>query len=288
MEDPKSWRKALARAIDSYGTTITSKKDGESTATPKTDDGGKINPDIAKDATPEQLGQLNELKGRIKKVLAEVVGPPIDERKKKHAPSSDELQEMKQALHNLGDARRRAGNRIRTNAIQNIVSKYGIRAIEPLSEAIDGQNIVEDKGMATAIGQIVGAGEKDDAQALVRAYGIPEKLLALLEFTGDAKAASVRIEGNKALEAIAGQGMGWPADVQTQEMTREENEARARWADWVKQDAQDFVRTEKQRDDHRKALNELLKKLDSPRGWRDALEAAPAAISKAERDLKKG
>ncbi len=291
MEDQKGWRKALARAVDAYGTTVTAKADGttDTSTTPKTDDGGKVNPDIAKDATPEQLAQIAELKGKIKKTLSDVVGPTIDERKKKHAPSSDELQEMKFSLTNLADRRNRHGGVMqRQKAISEIVNKYNVKALEPLAEALDGANVVEDKSVATAVGQIAQGG-KEDASILIRAYGITEKLVALLDFETDrSRSPAVRAEASKALEAISGISQGWPADVTSQNLTPEESAAKGRWVEWQKGDQLDFARTEKLRDDHRKALSDLLKKLDSPRNWKDALEAAPTAVSKAERDLKKG
>lgn len=292
LDDSKSWRKALARCIDTYGTTTASagKKDGEdATAKPKDAD-DKTNPDIAKAATPEELKALAEAKSKIKKLLDETVGLSVEDKKKKYAPSSDELQDMKQALHNLGDRQRRGGAMQRKNAINNIVTKYGIKAIAPLSEALNGDNIVEDRGVASAVAGIVGA-NKDDAPTLIRAYGMPARLLGLLDYTDDKRAAGVRYEGNKALEAISGTSMGWPALVEgenaSQSITPEESEAKTRWNDWVAKDSAEFDRTEKAREDHRKTLNELLKKLDSPRNWKEALEAAPGAISKAERDLAK-
>lgn len=289
LDDPKSWRKALARTADIYGTApTTAKKDDTNPTTTNPDQPPVTNPDVAKSgASPEDLKKIADLKQKIKKTLDSVVGLSLEDRKKKYEPSSEELQNMQQTLAHLEDPRRRAGNEIRQNAIEELVSTYGIKAIGPLSEVLDKEGIVGRRGAATAFGKIAGSDPKEDAAILIRAAHVPEKIVALLDDSSDQRSASVRLEANKALEAISGLGMSYPQDVTEQSPTADEQEARGRWGAWVSKDATDFERSEKAREDHRKVLTELLKKLDSPKSWKDALAAAPGAIAKAERDLKK-
>jgi hypothetical protein len=281
LDDSRNWRKALAAAIDAYGTTL----DKNATKPEKGTDtnGAPLNPDIAKDASPEEQKALAEMKQKIKTCLEKTVGPSIEELKKKYEPTSEERQELDIALHALQSDQRRGGNDKRQNALATVTG-LGIKAIGALSEALDGDNLLGRWDAAKALGGIATQGP--DALALIREAGVPSKICSLLDESTEERAVQIRADANAALQAISGTTMGWPSDATDKNPSSAESDARGRWVAWAAKDAADFQKTERLREENRKALTDLLKKLEGPRTWRDAMEKAPAAIAKAERELK--
>lgn len=284
LDDPQNWRKALDRCSDRYGTVTTTTGKGE---TPKPDGTTPTNPEIVKDATPEEQKKLNEAKTKVKKCLDTLVGLSLEERKKKYTASSEEAQDMAEQIHRAGNPVRRGGPEKRDNAVDALVA-YGLKAIGPLSDGWDGVGTVGQRGLAGAFGRLAGIDPKEDALILLNAYGAPSKIVALLDDASDDRSAGIRLEADKALQAIfPSAGVGYPTDATEQFPSQAESDAKAKWQAWVSTAATDFQRTEKAREEHRKVLTELLKKLDSPKSWKDALKDYQAAITKAERDLKK-
>jgi hypothetical protein len=287
LDDPQNWRKALDRCSDRYGTTPTTAGKGGDTTKPE-GAGNTTNPEVAKDATPDEQKKLNDAKTKIKKCLDSIVGLSLEERKKKYAATSEERQDMELQLQHMNNDQRRGRNEKFNNAVEAIVA-YGLKAIGPTSEKMDGLDQNGQRGAAVALGRLAAVEPKDDAFILMEAYGAPSKILALLDDSSDqARSAANRMEADKALQGIfPSAGVGYPNDVTEQFPNQAENDAKGRWQAWINTAATDFQRTEKAREDHRKVLTELLKKLDSPKSWKDALKDVPGAISKAERDLKK-
>ena len=285
LDDPQNWRKALDRCSDRYGTVPTTSGNGQ---TPKPDGTTPTNPEIVKDATPEEQKKLNEAKTKIKKCLESLVGASLEERKKKYEPTSEERQDIDFQLENASKEQRRAGPQKRANAIEAL-SAYGLKALAQTCDKFDNLDPLGQKSAATLLGQLATADPKEDALILLNTNGAPSKILALLDASDDpTRSAGIRLEADKALQAIfPNAGVGYPTDATDQFPTQAESDARAKWQAWVSTAATDFQRTEKAREEHRKVLTELLKKLDSPKSWKDALKDYQAAITKAERDLKK-
>jgi hypothetical protein len=288
LENASSWRRALAEAVDTYGTTTT--KSGDKTDATKPGDKTDVtatNPDIAKEATPDEQKRLVELKGKVKTTLDKVVGPTLEERKAKYQLTSDERQSLNVVLHNLQQSGTRGSqNLIRQNAA-NELTTYGLKALPLLAEALTSDNVYGRWSAAGAIEKIAGSADKDDVRTLVDAYDVPTKLAALLEEQSDGRAAYVRADAAKALAAVSGNStITWPEN-KDKAVSPEESEARSAWTAWASRESSEFQRVERAREDHRKALNEVLKKLDGARSWQDAMVAAPKAIEKAERELKR-
>jgi len=121
---------------------------------------------------------------------------------------------------------------------------------------------------------------------LFGAYDVATKILPVIEGAEEENSGHMRSDGNKALEAITGQSVGWP-DNDQKDLTQEEIDAKAKWGAIVSQQASEFKRREEAREKARKKLTELLKNLDKKDAWKDALVEAPKVMKDAERDLGK-
>jgi hypothetical protein len=290
LEDPTNWRKALARCIDAYGTTPTTGDKGKEGGdkTPAASDADKpTNSDIAKEATPEEQTKLADLKRKIKDSLEKTVGLSVADRKKKYEPTADETAQMQTTLDQLseGGGPRRGRNDKENNRVSELVA-FGLKALDPVAGLIGGDNGGSSDAAAKALGQIYSGADPEDAYVLFRAGGIAGKVQGLLSASGDVRSAQYRTDADSALQTIVGQSVGYPAGTD-QTPSPEEIDAAQKWSALIAKDAADFTARETLREQHRKVLNELLKKLDSPKGWKDALADATKELKKAEEDLSK-
>jgi hypothetical protein len=281
LEDPRAWRKALEDAKDTWGVAAAAP-----TARGTAENVPALPAEIAKDATPEEQQALSKARASLRIALERTVGPSLDERKKKYVLTSEEAQSLEVVVHNLGQSGRRGGaNRIRKNAATELMT-YGLRAIELLKRALESEQVYVRWSAASAIADLAPSVDRDDLHALAFAYELPDRLFLLLDEQAENQAPFVRADAHRALVAISGKSVAWPENVESKSPTPEESEARRQWLTWVTEQGELVRASETLREEHRKALGELERKLASPRGWREALSGVEAAIAKAEKDLK--
>lgn len=284
LEDPKMWRDALILAKDTYG--VATPAGGKDEKAPSKDSANDVvNSDVAKAASPEDQQKISALKSKIRTTLEKTVGPSIDDLKAKYQLSSEDRQDVDAKIHASEGGQKRGRNEKVDNAIDELANTYGLKALDACASALDGDNPMQRRALAVAIGKMATGANKDDAVRMIYAAKVPGKIVNLLDESSIERAATVRTDANKSLEQITGTSVGW-AESEDQQPTEAQLNAALKWRSWVSKFEADAAKREKAREDHRKKLSDFLKDLDRGSKWKDALEKAPKELEQTEKDLK--
>ncbi|HZV00080.1 MAG TPA: hypothetical protein VFF73_25410, partial [Planctomycetota bacterium] len=266
MEDPKTWRAALAKCADTYGTAPS--------GTPKTsDDKGDsgVSSDLAKDMTADQQKEVSKAKKKIQECLDTVVGLSVEDRKKKYALTAEEEDQISTALARVAENRQKRGGGDKQQNAMNDLKGLGLKVLSKMADRVSSGGRTSWDAIRVVTDVYTG-GDKDDAYVLVRAYGFPSAAVSLLSDSSDAQVSpNLRADTDKFFQAVSATSMGWPQGVTDQNPTSDETEAAGRWASWAAKDSKEFNDREKKREEHREKLQKLLKALDGKKSWSDAL-----------------